>query len=51
MMQMTPEKDFQTIKAIFLEESDIVVNKFQYFLKHFNILYLNPDYAIEKVHS
>ena len=40
MMQMAPEKDFQTIKAIFLEESDIVVNKFQYFLKHFNILYL-----------
>ena len=40
MMQMAPEKDFQSIKAIFLEESDIVVNKFQYFLKHFNILYL-----------
>ena len=40
MMQMAPEKDFQTIKAIFLEESDIVVNEFQYFLKHFNILYL-----------
>ena len=40
MMQMAPEKDFQTIKAIFLEESDIVVNKFQYFSKHFIILYL-----------
>jgi hypothetical protein len=40
MMQMLPTKDFQTIKAVFMDESNIVVNDFQYFLKHFNILYL-----------
>ena len=39
-MQMLPTKDFQTIKAVFMDESNIVVNDFQYFLKHFNILYL-----------
>ena len=39
-MQMLPSKEFQTIKAIFTDESDIAVNDFQYFLKHFNILYL-----------
>ena len=40
MMQMLPTNDFQTIKAVFMDESNIVVNDFQYFLKHFNILYL-----------
>lgn len=39
-MQMLPSKEFQTIKAIFMDESDIAVNDFQYFLKNFNILYL-----------
>ena len=38
MMQMLPKNDYQTIKAVFMEESNIVVNDFQYFLKHFNIL-------------
>lgn len=37
---MLPSKEFQTIKAIFMDESDIAVNDFQYFLKNFNILYL-----------
>jgi hypothetical protein len=40
MMQMLPRNEFQTINAVFMDESNIVVNDFQYFLKHFNILYL-----------
>lgn len=37
---MLPKNDFQTINAVFMDESNIVVNDFQYFLRHFNILYL-----------
>lgn len=40
MMQMLPSKEFQTIDVVFMHETDISVNDFQYFLKHFNILYL-----------
>ena len=46
-MQMMREKEFNTMKIVFMEEENIGVYDFQYFLKQFNIVYLKA-LAIER---
>lgn len=40
MLQTIPQPQFNKIEAVFVDETNISVNNFQYFLKHFNIIYL-----------